>query len=1068
MLRGMIAVRSMCLANDGTWAAIAGPSGVHVAGLDRSRPAVLHAEAVVDLAAVGAEIWGATTGRRLVRFRAGLGMIAADELWGEGGVLRACATGEPGALWSAPEPAVVLATGERSAVALPIEPDCVIPVSPTRWVVCHRDRIQLRDPGTERWSVRIALGRGRVIDGAVLFGGRAVALLIGGPTSLAHLIVLALRDGSVQHRIGLAGIERVRFAATRGFALMHVTPSSLVLFDLRFGHVLKEHRVPRPVLDAAINDTGHGMLLRFSVGHEDIAFCSIAELLAAPSSGGGGDGAGEADEPVAAADGAPFVHAADPGVGIVVVDIAAADEVAAAPDDDDPAHAFHAGQRPLPAAACLAPRAPADPVSPEAAAALLGCYRELSSALAGAAIARAWDDGRLSASDDQLPFHAEVLGLRGRASGRAGDDVAHARRDVEGAFAALRAETRRHGAARTPLGALARELRLSDTAQLVLVAVAAPALWGELARLYGILANDEARPVVDELLLAHLLASHADRATIARELDRDAPLVRYGVVRYAADKMRPFAALTCEPLVLRLLRGAAVEVDLHGMTVVRDAVPFEQLLVPAEVKDDVAARLAAATATEAGRVVIRGRPGSGRHAMAAALGAAANRALAILDATALARDLRARAHELIGALHRANLAGMLPCVDGLEALPPDDPSARDTVRRILDEHPGPLVVRLPRDGEPPLAPGYLAIDLPPLSMAQRTASWRVLLDAHGLFVRNPDDLADRFPIGPATIAQVCAHVAAPAPAAPAAPAELGDAGAGAGIRVDASLALEAAIRQHLDLRLRATATRVERLAPWSRVILPPDIQQSVLELISRIKHRRTVYDTWGLGEILTTSRGVTALFQGGPGTGKTLVASAIANELGMDLYRVDLSRIMSKWIGETEQNLAKLFDAAEQGHTIVLFDEADSLFAKRTEVRTSVDRYANLEVNYLLQRLDTFEGIAILTTNFGTAIDSAFKRRLSFRLTFPFPDEEARADLWRVHLPPRLRRAGDLDLRGLARRYQLSGGYIRNAALRAAFLAAEERGPLTHDHLERAIKAEFREIGKITDSGVLE
>src|SRR5262249_2483141 len=248
-----------------------------------------------------------------------------------------------------------------------------------------------------------------------------------------------------------------------------------------------------------------------------------------------------------------------------------------------------------------------------------------------------------------------------------------------------------------------------------------------------------------------------------------------------------------------------------------------------------------------------------------------------------------------------------------------------------------------------------------------------------------------------------------------------------------SLALETAIRQHLDVRLRATASRVERLAGWSRVILPPDIQESVLELIARIKHRRTVYDAWGMGEIITTARGVTALFQGGPGTGKTLVASAIANELGMELYRVDLSRIMSKWIGETEQNLAKLFDAAADGHTIVLFDEADSLFAKRTEVKSSVDRYANLEVNYLLQRLDSFEGIAILTTNFGTAIDAAFKRRLSFRLTFPFPDEEAREALWQTPLPPQLPRPAPFAPAELARKNRLSGGYTPTAALRPAF-----------------------------------
>src|SRR5579862_1114133 len=168
-----------------------------------------------------------------------------------------------------------------------------------------------------------------------------------------------------------------------------------------------------------------------------------------------------------------------------------------------------------------------------------------------------------------------------------------------------------------------------------------------------------------------------------------------------------------------------------------------------------------------------------------------------------------------------------------------------------------------------------------------------------------------------------------------------------------------------------------------------------------------------------------------------MVAGVIARDLGLELYRVDVSRITSKWIGETEKNLGQLFDAAEDGQVMLLFDEADSLFAKRTEVKTSVDKYSNMEVNYLLQRLDTFEGIAILTTNFGTAIDSAFKRRLSFRLTFPFPDEEMREKLWAGHLPADVPRAGAFDLADLARRFRLSGGYIRNAALRAAFLAAE-------------------------------
>jgi hypothetical protein len=857
----------------------------------------------------------------------------------------------------------------------------------------------------------------------------------------------------VSHRVGLSGVERVRFAPGRGLALIHTEPTRLVLMDLRFGQVLKEHREERPVLDAAIDPAGQVFAVRFSASHEDVSVGTIRDMLAAPR---------ERAEVAVGVVGA---------VGEVVGEAGEAGVVGDAADAIPAARPFFDGDVALVASPMLSPRAPVPTPDPDAAAALLERYREVIAALAAAAIARAWDEGRLSAPvEGGLPFYAEVAGLRRRAGGRAAAEVAEATLEVEDAFEAVRAHEAAFGDTPPPLAALTQEFGLSAAAQLILIVVAVPTLWGELARLYGILSNDIGRPLVDELLVTQILEHTVPAHLIAAELDRAAPLVRFGLVHPGAGS-RPFVRLSCDPIVLRLLRGADPTPELKGIRVVEGYRPFARLLIGSTIKDDVARRLAAAPASAAGRLVITGRSGAGRHATLAAIGAAAGRGLAIIDATMILRDLRKRGDELVALLRRANLVGLLPCVDGLEAIPSDDPSARDLVRELLDEHPGPLAIRLPHDVEPPLAPGYVAIELPPLTMTQRVAAWRVMLDEHGLFVRDPDDLVDRYRVGPGVIATVCAKVAARASAtgagapatalAAAEPAEPAE-------PADAALALEVEIRQHLDTKLRATASRVTRLATWAQVILPPDIQESVLELIARIRHRRTVYDTWGMGDVLTTARGVTALFQGGPGTGKTLVASAIANELGMDLYRVDLSRIMSKWIGETEQNLAKLFDAAEDGHTIVLFDEADSLFAKRTEVKSSVDRYANLEVNYLLQRLDSFEGIAILTTNFGTSIDNAFKRRLSFRLTFPFPDDDAREALWRTHLPAKLPQAGDFDLAGLARRYQLSGGYIRNATLRAAFLAAEEQSPLTQDHLERAIKAEFREIGKIAQSGVLE
>jgi SpoVK/Ycf46/Vps4 family AAA+-type ATPase len=252
------------------------------------------------------------------------------------------------------------------------------------------------------------------------------------------------------------------------------------------------------------------------------------------------------------------------------------------------------------------------------------------------------------------------------------------------------------------------------------------------------------------------------------------------------------------------------------------------------------------------------------------------------------------------------------------------------------------------------------------------------------------------------------------------------------------------------------------------VTLPDEMLDSLRELVGRARHGRTVYEDWGYDDRIASSRGLTALFYGPPGTGKTMVAGLVARELGLDLYRVDLARVMSKWVGETEKNLGEVFDAAEDGQIMLLFDEADSLFAKRTEVKSSNDRYANLEVNYLLQRLDSFEGVAILTTNLEGSVDPAFRRRLSTRLYFPFPDEDMRAQLWAAHVTPQIPTRGAFDFAALARKFQLSGGYIRNSALRAAFLAAQEAVPLTQQHLERAVLLEYRELGKLAQDGRME
>ena len=233
-----------------------------------------------------------------------------------------------------------------------------------------------------------------------------------------------------------------------------------------------------------------------------------------------------------------------------------------------------------------------------------------------------------------------------------------------------------------------------------------------------------------------------------------------------------------------------------------------------------------------------------------------------------------------------------------------------------------------------------------------------------------------------------------------------------------------ASRHQLQHDLKSLAVRVDKTYRWEDLVISVDGYHALIEMISYAKNAERVYDDWGFGAKHSVAGGISALFSGPPGTGKTMCAGVIARELDMELFRVDLSRVVSKWIGETEKNLARVFDEAQRSNAVVLFDEADSLFAKRTEVKSSVDRYANLEVNFLLQRMETFNGITVLTTNFEDTIDSAFKRRLTFRIRFEKPDADARGALWEKMFPPTAQLADDVDfararapLRGVGRQH---------------------------------------------------
>ncbi|HEX5059130.1 MAG TPA: ATP-binding protein, partial [Kofleriaceae bacterium] len=273
------------------------------------------------------------------------------------------------------------------------------------------------------------------------------------------------------------------------------------------------------------------------------------------------------------------------------------------------------------------------------------------------------------------------------------------------------------------------------------------------------------------------------------------------------------------------------------------------------------------------------------------------------------------------------------------------------------------------------------------------------------------------------------------------------------------------LRHNIAEDLGGLAHPVEVTQSWEDLVLAEDTRDHVQALIARVRHAHQVLATWQYRSKIARGTGVPALFSGPPGTGKTMVAGLIARELDLELYQVDLAQVVSKWVGETEKQLARVFDAAEQGHALLLFDEADALFGKRSaDMKGANDRYANLEVNYLLQRVEAFGGITILTTNLDTAIDPALKRRLAAHVVFELPDDDERTTLWQRNVTTRAAPLADgLDFEQLSRTFpKMSGANIRNAALAAAFLAAADGTPtITQQHLLRAGRAEYRSMGHV-------
>ncbi|MBX3162517.1 MAG: AAA family ATPase [Deltaproteobacteria bacterium] len=537
------------------------------------------------------------------------------------------------------------------------------------------------------------------------------------------------------------------------------------------------------------------------------------------------------------------------------------------------------------------------------------------------------------------------------------------------------------------------------------------------------------------------------RGHMVREMSAEGTLFRtrlvevVGSARQVEDAPFMLRPLRVAPRVVEAFHGAwRLDPEVADVAAMVTAVGGE-LLMPPEISGEV--KELVERGSEGPLVLLAGPEGSGRKSLVAQ----ASRQVLSVRCADLPEERRELARKVAAVLREARLFGAVPVFDEIDALGSEE--RMRVLERAIAEYPGPVAATTRRTGAAPisLARGVAIVEVPVPGETERAALWkRVLGDAAS--DETCAKAGARYAITAGTIARSAAAIA------------------GRRARPIGDREIHRGVRSALDARLGSLGTRIEIAPTWDDLVLPDETHDEIRELVARVQHRRLVHDTWGFAGKIGRGLGVSALFHGPPGTGKTMVAGLIAKTLELDLYQIDLSRIVSKWIGETEKNLAQVFDAAESGHAILLFDEADSLFAKRTEVKSSVDRYANLEVNYLLQRMEAFRGISILTTNLEASIDEAFRRRLSARVHFPVPDAPERLRLWRTLVPTTAALAGDTDFDTLADRYAMSGGYIGNAALRAAFLAASESKVIGMTHLIRAASLEYAAMGKVMHGAV--
>jgi len=455
-----------------------------------------------------------------------------------------------------------------------------------------------------------------------------------------------------------------------------------------------------------------------------------------------------------------------------------------------------------------------------------------------------------------------------------------------------------------------------------------------------------------------------------------------------------------------------------------------------------------AAAHEAGAppiTMLVGPEGCGKSTLVWSIGQRLGLTVLRVQVSAMAREQLPPAALLWPRIVReGRLQNALVLIEGVDLLSPEDLAG---LARALDRDPMLVVVLEARQSiawQGGRATARMEMALP--GNAERTTMWQREMSRRGLPVDLAESMAAKFRVTAGVVQKTLDEVA-----------NTGSLTS----REKFVAAVNQRLAENREHKLGTLATRVTSRPTWSDLVLSPETVKDLERLTAQFRQRSKLMGEWGFERKMPTGQGISALFQGPPGTGKTMAASVIAGLFDLELFQIDLSRIVSKWLGETEKNLATIFDEAEKAHAIILFDEADSLFAKRTEVQSSNDRNANLEVNFLLQRMDRFQGITLLTSNFGSNVDDAFVRRLSFRIEFPAPGPVERAHLWQALTPVEMATSGHIDHESLGQRFDMSGGHIRNAIFKAAINAASEGEAVSMQHMIDAGNMEYRAIGKI-------